>query len=44
MTVLAVVAPMIALAWAWNRLKHARPRVAGFVSVAAGVGLVALLL
>ena len=42
--VLAVVLPMIALAWLWNGLKHARPRVARLVSVAAGMGLVALLL
>ena len=44
LTVLAVILPMIALAWLWNGLKHARRRVARLVSVAAGVGLVALLL
>ena len=44
MAVLAVVAPMIALAWLWNGLKHARPRAARLVSVAAGVGLLVLLL
>ena len=42
--VLAVLAPMIALAWYWNRLKHARPSVARWVSVAAGALLIALLL
>ena len=41
---LVVVLPMIALAWQWNGLKHARPRVARLLSVATGVLLVALLL
>ena len=44
MVAIAVVAPMIALAWLWNGLKHARPRVARLVSVVAGMGLVAFLL
>ncbi len=44
LAVVAVVLPMIALAWHWNGLKHARPRVARVVSVAAGIVMVALLL
>ena len=44
MVAIAVVLPMIALAGLWNGLKHGRPRVARLVSVAAGVGLVALVL
>lgn len=39
MTAIAVVLPMIALAWFWNRLKHGRPAVAKRVVVLAGVGL-----
>jgi uncharacterized membrane protein len=44
LTVIAVVLPMIALAWHWNGLKHQRPRVARVVSVAAGVLMVAWLI
>jgi uncharacterized membrane protein len=44
LAVLAVVLPMIALAWFWNGLKHARPRVARVISVVTGVVMVALLL
>ena len=44
LAVLAVVLPMIALAWLWNGLKHTRPRVARLISVAAGTVLVARLL
>jgi uncharacterized membrane protein len=43
MTALAVVAPMIVLAWLWNGLKHSRPRVAKRVTVMAGIGLIAYL-
>jgi uncharacterized membrane protein len=39
LAVVAVVLPMIALAWHWNGLKHQRPRVARLVAVAMGVGL-----
>ena len=39
LVVVAVVLPMIALAWQWNGLKHRRPRVARLVAVAMGVGL-----
>ena len=39
LAVVAVVLPMIALAWQWNGLKHHRPRVARFVAVTMGVGL-----
>ena len=39
LAVVAVVLPMIALAWQWNGLKHQRPRVARVVAVAMGVGL-----
>ena len=42
--VVAVVIPMIALAWYWNRLKHVRPATARWVSVGAGVVLGGLLL
>lgn len=42
--VVGVVVPMIALAWYWNRLKHARPGAARWVSVAAGAVLGGLLL
>ncbi|MBI4887521.1 MAG: DUF1624 domain-containing protein [Acidobacteria bacterium] len=42
--VLAVVGAMVALAWQWNRLKHARPRAARWVSVAAGAVLIGRLL
>jgi hypothetical protein len=42
--VFAVVVPMIALAWYWNRLKHVRPAAARWVSVTAGVVLGGLLL
>ena len=44
LAVLVVALPMIVLAWWWNGLKHARPRVARLVSIATGVLLVALLL
>jgi hypothetical protein len=44
LAVAAVVAPMIALAWHWNGLKHARPRAARWVSVVTGTLLVARLL
>jgi uncharacterized membrane protein len=44
LTVVAVVVPMIAMAWYWNGLKHARPGVARWVSIAAGALLVARLL
>jgi uncharacterized membrane protein len=44
LVVIAVLMPMVALAWYWNGLKHARPRVARSLSVAAGVLLVGLLL
>jgi hypothetical protein len=40
----AVVVPMIALAWHWNALKHTRPKAARWVSVAIGAILVARLL
>ncbi len=39
LAVVAVVLPMIGLAWQWNGLKHQRPRVARLVAVAMGVGL-----
>jgi uncharacterized membrane protein len=39
LAVVAVVLPMIALAWQWNGLKHHRPRVARLVAAAMGVGL-----
>ena len=39
LAVLAVLLPMVALAWQWNGLKHTRPRVARLLSAAAGVGL-----
>jgi uncharacterized membrane protein len=42
--VVAVVAPMIVLAVFWNRLKHARPTAARWVSVAAGAALIGRLL
>ncbi len=42
--VVAVVIPMIALAWCWNRLKHVSPTAARWVSVTAGVVLGGLLL
>ena len=42
--VVAVIVPMIALAWHWNVLKHTRPKVARRVSIAMGVVLVARLL
>jgi len=41
---IAVVVPMIALAWLWNRLKHGRPVVAKRVTVLAGVALIVALL
>jgi hypothetical protein len=44
LAVVAVVLPMIALAWQWNGLKHARPRVARAISLTTGAVLVALLL
>jgi len=37
--VLAVVLPMIALAWQWNVLKHHRPRTARVIALALGIGL-----
>ncbi|MBI3047267.1 MAG: DUF1624 domain-containing protein [Acidobacteria bacterium] len=40
----AVVAAMVALAWHWNRLKHIRPVAARWISVTAGVVLVARLI
>jgi uncharacterized membrane protein len=39
LAVIAVVLPMIALAWQWNGLKHHRPRLARVVAIAVGVGL-----
>jgi len=39
LAVVAVVLPMIALAWQWNGVKHHRPRVARLIAVAMGVGL-----
>ncbi len=39
LAVLAVVLPMIALAWEWNVLKHQSPRVARVVALALGIGL-----
>jgi uncharacterized membrane protein len=39
LAVVAVVLPMVALAWQWNGLKHHRPRLARIVAVAAGVVL-----
>jgi len=44
LAVLAVVLPMIVLAWQWNGLKHARPRAARWISFVAGVVLVGWLL
>lgn len=44
MTAIAVVVPMIALAWLWNGLKHSRPRVAKRVTAMAGIGLIVSLL
>jgi hypothetical protein len=44
LAVVAVVLPMILLAWQWNALKHNRPTVARMISIAAGVGMVAFLL
>ncbi|MBI2187676.1 MAG: DUF1624 domain-containing protein [Acidobacteria bacterium] len=42
-TAAAVVGAMVALAWQWNRLKHARPVAARWVALATGVVLVARL-
>jgi uncharacterized membrane protein len=39
LAVVAVVLPMVALAWQWNGLKHHRPRVARLLAVTLGVGL-----
>ena len=39
LAVIAVVLPMIALAWQWNGLKHRRPGLARVVAIAIGVGL-----
>jgi uncharacterized membrane protein len=39
LAVVAVVLPMIALAWHWNGLKHHRPRVARIAAVTMGLGL-----
>jgi hypothetical protein len=44
LAVVVVLSPMIALAWYWNGLKHARPGVARWVSIATGALLVARLL
>jgi uncharacterized membrane protein len=44
LAVAAVIIPMVALAWHWNALKHARPRAARLVSVATGTLLVVRLL
>jgi uncharacterized membrane protein len=44
LAVAVVLLPMFTLAWHWNGLKHARPRVARVISVAAGMVMVALLL
>ena len=44
MTAIAVVVPMIALAWLWNGLKHSRPVVAKRVTIMAGIGLIVSLL
>ena len=44
MTAIAVVVPMIVLAWLWNGLKHSRPVVAKRVKVLAGIGLIVSLL
>ena len=44
LTAIAVVVPMIALAWLWNGLKHSRPVAAQRVRVLAGIGLVVFLL
>jgi len=44
LAIVAVVLPMIALAWLWNGLTHARPRVARVISIATGIVMVALLL
>jgi len=44
LAVAVVVLPMIALAWSWNGLKHARPRAARVIPVALGMVMVALLL
>ena len=44
LTAVAVVVPMIALAWLWNGLKHSRPVVASRVRVMAGIGLIVFLL
>ena len=41
--VVAVVLPMIGLAWYWNRLKHARPAAARWVTVTCGIVLGGLL-
>ena len=38
-----VSASMTLLAWQWNRLKHQRPQIARWVTVGAGVTLVASL-
>ena len=37
--VVAVVLPMIALAWQWNGLKHHRPALARVIAIALGIGL-----
>jgi uncharacterized membrane protein len=39
LAVLAVVLPMIGLAWQWNVLKHHRPRTARVIALALGIGL-----
>ena len=40
LAVVAVMIPMIALAWHWNNLKHTRPQAARWVSIAVGTLLV----
>jgi len=42
--VLAMLAAMVLLAWQWNRLKHAHPRAARWVSTAVGAWLMVNLL
>lgn len=44
LVVVAIVAAMFLLAWHWNRLKHHRPRVARWMSLATGAAMVAWLI
>lgn len=44
LVVVVLMAAMVGLAWMWNGLKHARPRLARRISVAVGACLVLLLL